>query len=289
MRPLLSIVVLASVVSALPAQDVSVFAPGVVSVNGGNVFRGAFTPNGAEFYFFRKMTQGQEDYRIYRSTREPEGWGAPVRIRLGEGEHSDLYPTVSPDGRRLVFSSYRPFPGDTSSKPNANLWLAEWEGEGWGDPVPLTALSTPENYDAGPWFGGDGVLHWVSLEPDWRTRWPRRTSALDGEGYEADDLLTPWDDWRDDLRVRGGRPSPDGRLMVLDVSVLMGGRPGPTDLWISRKTETGWGEPVRLGGTVNTADQFENFEVFSPDGRFLYFVRNFETYHRVAVDELPGD
>jgi hypothetical protein len=288
MRPILSIFVVASLASSLPAQDVSIFAPGSVSITGDNVFRGGFTPNGTSFYFFRKVTEGQEDYRIYRSTIEPEGWGEQVPVRLGEGEHSDLYPTVSPDGRRLVFSSYRPFPGDTASKPNANLWLSEWEGQSWGDPVPLTALSTVENYDAGPWFDDEGVLHWVSVAPDWRTRSPRLASELAEQGWEEDDLLAPWADWRDDLRVRGGRPSPDGRLMVLDVSVLTGGRPGPTDLWISRRTESGWSEPIRLGETVNTPDEFENFEVFSPDGRYLYFVRGFATYYRVAVADLPG-
>jgi hypothetical protein len=275
--------------ATLSAQDVSVFAPDVVSVPGGNVYRGSFTPNGNRFYFFRKVDQTAEDYRIYVTTREPEGWGDPQLVPLGDGEHSNLYPTVSPDGQRLVFSSYRPVAGDTSAKPNANLWSAEWLGDRWGTPTLLEALSTLANYDAGPSFDRQGNLRWVSVSPDWRTRTHLIARGPHYHERTEDDLLAPWADWRDDVRLWGGVASPDGNIMILGVSEISGRRPLPSDMWISYREGHGWSDPIHLGPSLNTADEFENFFFFSHDGRYLYFVRGFTTYYRVAVEDLPRE
>ncbi len=99
-------------------------------------------------------------------------------------------------------------------------------------------------------------------------------------------MLAPWANWRDDVRLWGGIPSPDGLLMVLGVSELDGRRPAPSDMWLSRRTDHGWSDPTRLDETVNTPDN-ENFMVFSPNGRYLYFVRGFEMYYRILVSDLP--
>ena len=42
-----------------------IFGAGVLSK--GEVYRGCFTPDGRSFYFFKKVTQGQENYRIFVS------------------------------------------------------------------------------------------------------------------------------------------------------------------------------------------------------------------------------
>ena len=95
-----------------------VFAPETIST--GNVYRGTFTPDGREFYFFKNVTEGEEDYRIFRSRLVDKRWTTPQQINLG-GDFSDLYPAISPDGQRMIFSSYRPAPGDTSAHSSAYL------------------------------------------------------------------------------------------------------------------------------------------------------------------------
>ena len=91
----------------------------------GKIYRGTFAPAGDELWFFKKVSADprSEDYRIFVSRRRPTGWSRGKRVDLG-GEFSDLYPTLSSDGRRLVFASYRRAPGDTATKPNAGLWMA---------------------------------------------------------------------------------------------------------------------------------------------------------------------
>src|SRR5690349_6066545 len=103
------------------------FEPDLLATD--NVFRGTFAPDGRTFLFFRKVAANRddEDYRILQSRLVNGRWTAPTRVTLG-GEFSDLYPTISPDGRRLVFSSYRPVPGDTTSHRNAHLWYVDRVG-----------------------------------------------------------------------------------------------------------------------------------------------------------------
>lgn len=290
----ITLLALASLVlgcSGAPPEDArstppqpQVFAPETISV--GNVFRGTFTPDGQRFYFFKKVTEGEEDYRIFRSRLINNHWTEPEPVVLG-GDFSDLYPTISPDGRRMVFSSYRPAPGDTAAQPNANLWYVEQEGDDWGAPVYLAKLSTPAHYDAKPFFGPAGALYFESTTPDWRTT-RSLVTHWDGQAYrppEPIEAIEHWRTWRPDLHVWGGVPGPDGTFFVLDVSARdpETGRAGPSDQWVSlRRPDGSWDEPVPLGGGLNS-DGYDNFTFFSPDGEVLFFVRDFDRFYYVPL------
>jgi hypothetical protein len=43
----------------------------------------------------------------------------------------------------MVFSSYRPAPGDTSGHPSAYLWYVERDGATWGSPVFMAEATDP--------------------------------------------------------------------------------------------------------------------------------------------------
>ncbi len=171
------------------------FGAGVLSV--GEVYRGSFTPDGRTLYFFKKVTPEREDYRIFVSHLRAGKWTEPERVRLG-GDYSDLYPAISKDGKRLMFSSYRPAPGDTSPKPNAHLWYVDRKGTGWGEPVFMAAANTLGHYHSWVEFGPDVAVYFRRTTPDWRsnetllTRW-------NGKAYAppvpfADALR--WKNWR---------------------------------------------------------------------------------------------
>lgn len=291
---LLLVLLLAPAASAQEAiMEATVFAPGTISIEGGNVYRGAFTPDGREFWFFRKVTEGEEDYRIFVSRLSDDGsWGAPERVLLA-GEYSELYPSISPDGGRMVFTSYRSVPGDTTGHPNANLWYVDRNPDGsWGTPVFMSAASTLANYDNNPRFRPDGAVEFGSTTPDW-SRNDRFVTRWDGTRYgppEPDPLPDAWAGWRDDVSISNATLSPDGTLAILDVREQdEEGRPGPSDLWFSRLDDGGWSEPERLAAGVNTPGDFENFAVFSPDGSTLHFVRGFHLYWRVPTEAATGD
>ena len=269
--------------AAAPADTARVFAPGVVST--GNVYRGSFSPDGREFYWFRKTTPGTEDYRIFRSRLAAGTWSAPQPVDLGTSP-SDLYPAVSPDGRWLLFSSYRPAPGDTSSHPNAHLWAAPRRGDGWGTPVFLAAASMLGHYHSGLTFAEGGWLHFGRSTPDYRTTTPLRARWAGGrlsapERYSG---AARWAGWRKDRHVWDARPAPGGRALILEVSPVdtLTGRRGPGDLWVSERRGEDWSEPRPIGAGVNSPGT-ENFIFFSPDGRELFYVRNFDEVRHVSL------
>lgn len=272
---------LAAVAAQAGPPRPEVVAPGVLSA--GEVYRGTFTPDGATLYFFKKTGRG-ETFRIFTASRTAAGWSTPSVVDLG-GEFSDLYPALSRDGRRLVFSSYRPVPGQAGAKPNAHLWSAERTASGWSAPVFLALVSTPGHYHSWVEIGFDGALYFRRTTPDWsQTTTMRAPSTDSGFGVpEPYADVERWKNWRTDVRVAGGAPGPGGRLVFLDVATTnpTTGR-GASDIWVSLRRGDGWADPRPLGGGVN-ADGYDVFPFVSPDGRDLYFVRDFAAFHRIAL------
>jgi hypothetical protein len=260
-----------------------VFGPGVLSA--GEVYRGSFTPDGQTFYFFKKVG-ADEDYRILMSRFERGAWSQPARVSLG-GEFSDLYPSISRDGRRLVFTSYRPFPGDTAH--TAHVWYTErMGGDRWGNPVPLTSGSRPGHYHSWSEIGRDDAIYFRRTTPDWRTtetlvarRDPRGSGYLDAVVWEQVEMAKRL---RPGLNVVGGNPGPTDDVVFLDVATRdsASGRHA-SDIWILQKVNDGWGEPQRLDSGINGPD-YETFPFFSPDGRDLFFVRAFKEFYRVRLE-----
>lgn len=269
------------------ADTLRAFAPGALPT--GQVYRGTFSPDGRAFYFFRG-TGEENDYRIQVSRLVDGRWTAPRPVDLG-GDHSDLYPSLSPDGGRLVFASYRAFPGATDGQPQANLWVADRQGDGWGTPRPLVGISLPDRYESHPMIETDGRLSFRRARADWSVE-DALVAEPDGHGgwstAAPDDRIERWRGWRDDVHLWGGLAHPSGDLVVLDISPLTPeGRRGRSDLWITRRTEEGWTEPVPAGSGINT-EGWDNFPAFTPDGRQLVFVRDFDRFLTAPLELLPG-
>lgn len=263
--------------------NITVLSPGVLSA--GEVYRGAFTPDGGTLYFFKKTGSG-ETYRIFSSTRTATGWSPPTVVELG-GTFSDLYPAISRDGRRMVFSSYRPVPGDTSAKPSAHLWSVERIGGGWSAPVFLARTSTLGHYHSWVELGFDGALYFRRTTPDWKKTETLRATLTGTEFGPPEPYadVERWKGWRPDVAIAGGSPGPGGRLVFLDVATKnpRTGR-GASDIWVSLKQGNEWTEPVPLGAGVNS-DGYDVFPFVSPDGRDLYFIRDFATFHCIPLAE----
>jgi hypothetical protein len=101
-----------------------------------------FSPDGDEAYWpvVDRKDGGQ---RWIAGSRIKNGlWTAPQTAPFSVKGLDDA-PSLSPDGKRLVFISGRPIKG--GGKPGrATIWNMEREGEGWSDPVPLPdAVNSP--------------------------------------------------------------------------------------------------------------------------------------------------
>ncbi len=270
------------------ASHLEIFAPGVVSVPGASVYRGAFDPSGTAFYFFRKVGEEREDYRIFVAHLRSGRWSDAERVF--PGEYSDLYPTISPDGGRMVFTSYRPLPGDSGRAVNANLWYADRLPTKWSRPRFMGRASTPANYDAKPVYQPDGNVHFTSTLPDWRTR-VHLLTRWNGSDFEAPvpdrRSVATWTWVFPDSAVHyvwDFEESPEGSFALLEVSEVVDGRRGPSDIWITFRDGSGWSVP-RRADELNSAG-YDNFFLFSPGGAYVLFVRDFATYYRVPVRVL---
>ena len=264
-----------------PCERVAQFGGSVFS---GEVFRGTFTPDGNTFYFFKKIKSGTEDYRIFSSRLVAGKWTKPEKVLLG-GEHSDLYPSVSKDGRRLVFASYRPVPGSDLEKPNAHLWYVDKTEKGWGDPVFMKKANRLGYYHAWVEFGWNGDIFFRQTTPDWKSRTTLVTS-WNGREYSTPRGFEPviqLQKKNPGLRIVGGSPGPTKDLIFLDVATTnpKTGR-GASDIWISRRIGEAWQKPQPLTA-VNT-DGFDVFPFFSPGGKCMYFVRDFKAFYRVDLE-----
>jgi hypothetical protein len=254
-----------------------------------NVFRGTFAPDGRTFLFFRKVAQNprDEDYRIFESHLADGRWTRPTRVSLG-GEFSDLYPTITPDGRRMIFASYRPAPGDTSSHKNAHLWYTDRQGDRWGTPVFMGKPSFLGYYNHAPIALADGSVFFAATTPDWRTQrtYLTRWNGREYSAAEAYELADRWKNWRSDVAIWSARPSPDGSFALIEVSQLNAEqRRLPADLYVSFKRGADWSDPQPLRGGVNSGAT-ENFAMVSPDMKQLVFVRDFSGFYRADLSKV---
>jgi len=260
------------------------FAPSVSS--GRRVYRGSFAPDGRTFYFFEQVGSG-ESYRIVVAHLTGDRWSVPERVDLG-GDYSDLYPAITPDGRRMVFSSYRPIPGPAPARPNAHLWYSDLVDGRWGAPVFMARASTRGHYHSWVHVGEDGAVYFRDTTPDW-SRKETRVTRWDGREYGTPTVYAEadrWKGWRADVSVEGGLPGPGGQLVFLDVATrnpITGAQ--ASDLWVSMRGAGGWSEPRPIGAGANTPG-FDVFPFFDPAGRHLYFVRDFGGFYRIPMAQV---
>jgi Tol biopolymer transport system component len=211
------------------------FARGIVSTQAPE-FATTFMPDGREVYFNRASAD-RSVLTIMVSRRAPGGeWSAPA-VAPFSGTHRDVDPFVTPDGRRLFFSSDRP--RRAGGPRTFATWYVERHAAGWGEPVDP---GPPFNSDAGDVFftmSRDGTAVFTSSRGGASRIYSSREVNGRWETPAAISLGTTMD---------GGNPAiaPGGGFLVVVRTV--GGDP---DLFVSCRTAAGWSEPRAL--TVNSA------------------------------------
>ncbi len=218
-----------------------------------------FTPAGDTLYFTRRVPGGHPP-RIMWSVNTPTGWTEPQMVPFTHPA-GDEFPSFSPDGGRLYFSSARPVDGVDQNGRN-DIWYVERTGGGWSQPVHLGgAFSTPD-VDSHPVVVPQGMF--------FHSRRAAGTASVDmyfapgREGQWSAPVLLPFNSDGIDGEIAA---TPDGSSLVF-YSEREGGH-GRGDLYFVSSTQGEWGEPVNLGPVVNTA-AWEWSPTFAPDGRLVF-------------------
>lgn len=255
------------------------FAPGVIS-DANEQWRITFTPDGrtayfassAQFFpFTRQATIHESHYAFGR-------WSTPTVVSFS-GVHSDIDPALSPDGRRLYFSSIRPVDG--VARGDIDIWYVERVAGGWGEPVHLgPEVNDPATDELYPSASADGTLYFASgpFFPQPGQHFDIYAAERRGTGFaprvalpgavntqpgpQDPSLQAAWD-FNPEISV-------DGHTLVF-TSLRPGGY-GLGDLYVSHRRGDAWTPARNLGPAVNTAAD-EYHPTLTRDRRTLYFVR----------------
>jgi hypothetical protein len=241
-----------------PGTNPVVFAPGILSLS--NRFEGriAFSPDGQECYF-SVMTSDYSDMQLYCTTQDTASvWSSQVLVPFLPTQKKGE-PLFSTDGGKLYFTCF------TNNK--SDFYVMERMSQGWSVPA---LLPSPINSSANEFNlcqAANGNFYFAS----------KRSGGLGGldiyrtlngtnQPPQVGNLGVPVNTSSDN-----GDPciAPDERFLVFYGLGSYGG----ADLFVSFNNQKGgWTTPVNLGSQFNTsADEFGTS--LSPDGQYLFFVR----------------
>ncbi len=243
----------------------------------------------AEFTAYKSMVTGKKaqesdiDLHISQVNMAKTLMATSVNVKIENAtdiinsEYDDKTPSVTADGKTLIFTSRRP--GKTSAldiegdkKYFEDIYIARWDSinRKWGAAELLPGNINTEGHDA-----------CSSISPDGKEIYIYKND-VDAESRGGDiyvSKLSSSGKWG--IPKSLGKPinttyfeggaciSPDGNTLYF-VSERPGGR-GHADIYMSkRKDRTAWEVPVNLGPDVNTAED-EGGIFLAPDGKTLFF------------------
>jgi len=223
------------------------FGLGIISRLGSNEHTVSFSPDGKEMYFTR-----DPDRKTFTVRSQDGEWTTPVPARFNGREA-----IFSPRGSRLLF-------GD------GDIWFVKKKNDEWSSPQKFNSNINTEAYEFYASMSDNGTLYFSRLE----NRHPSifASQFRNGEYLEAMKLPAP-------INLDSGNNfhpfiSPDEDYLIFN-SDRTGGF-GDADLYISYKNKDGhWERPINLGGKINS-ELRDICPTITPDGRFLFFTRNWE-------------
>jgi hypothetical protein len=267
---------------AFPVAEI--FAPGVVSREGIQA-KLTMSADGSEILYSERNPETKAVTFLSRH-RQGDSWGDAIALPYGR-EYMEIEPSLSPDGRKILFVSDRPPDGSGQPGRAPDIWMAEKAGDRWGLPVrlgPPILTDDPADIEAHPFFDADGGIYFMRQNGKSRRLFHAERR---GSGFVEPRPLP----LKEDLfagQFSGPCLSADGRILVMH-SRKSGGF-GSWDLYVSFQDESGiWSELRNLGPAVNTAGE-ESSPTFSPDGRDLFFTRDGDIYRVGAriVESVRG-
>jgi Tol biopolymer transport system component len=247
-----------------PGTVAELFAPGIVSTDSFEHSAPVFSPDGTVVLW----TVVSKSYRasLLEMKYEREQWSAPHRPTFADSTADDYYPSFSPDGKKLYFSSRRKMPVGYPETGDMRIWEVERNQNGWETPVPFdTTVSQGKDYAHS--ITNDGTLY-IASALGGGTNWNIRKSVKTNGRYTKPVLL-PYSINSVDYE-EGPYIAPDESFLIFE-SQRPEGIDNSIDLYISFKNKDGrWNIPLNMGPKINSGSA-ERFARLSPDGKKLFF------------------
>jgi len=272
------IALLLALQAATPAQQqAELVAPGIINTDG-DEYGPTLSPDGSMLLFTRRTDRrGNENIMI--AVRAGSQWATPA-VASFSGDGHDKEPYFSPDGRRVFFASRRPYDGKDLTRGGEgafDLFVVERTRDGWGQPRPVTGANSP-TYDNYPAVAANGDLYFSSHRASGRN--DLFVSRFFQGEYQAAEPVTALNTPTTDADPY---IAPDQSYIIF--SADKPGGAGSGDLYVSRRRNGEWSEPVSLGPLVNTSDyEYTPFV----HGEWLYFSRGWGEIWRIRLTALEA-
>ncbi len=197
-------------------------------------------------------------------------------VNLGDqvnSEYNDYWPSLTVDGKTLVFTRLNPARGAASRQYQEDFYMSAYEAGAWLESQPMQSINTPNNEGA------------QSISADGKLLFFTACSRIDGYG-SCDIYYSRNRDGNWSIPQNAGEPvnsgawesqpsiSANGEYLYFATN-RKGGK-GGMDIWRCRLNgfnasgNPRWSEPENLGDSINTAGN-ETSPFIHADGRTLYF------------------
>jgi Tol biopolymer transport system component len=242
------------------------------------------TPDGLEMYFC--MAAPGYRYAVILVTRYIDGaWTEPVVAPFsGSTGWMDLEPFISPDGNRFFFMSTRPDAGEEAGE--ADIWVMDRQGDGWGEPWNLGA---PVNSDRAEYFPAatrDGTLYFTRADSTGRVHRIYRSRLAAGL-YQEPELLP--EEVNCGVNRFNATISPDESRLILS-AVGVPGSHGTVDYFLVRRNaDDSWSGPLNLGPVINDGSGQSWSPYVTPGGETFLFMSSRRTGPAPAWPPTWGD
>jgi len=236
-----------------PGQNPSVFAPDIVVSNHSGI---TIAPEGNEFYW-----QSPEQ-TIWTTKLENGVWTKPEAVPFSQKikkRFVDDVPFISPDGKKMFFTSKRP--EDSASAGKENIWFTDRNPTGWSDPKPLSpeVNTMPLHWQVS--VSNFGTLYFSGTGPDGYGEMDLYCSRLIAGTYVKPQYLGP---------IINGKTNDGYPFIAPDESYLIYGQGNAWEFSISFRGKDGnWLPPAKL------PPSFRGFcPTISPDGKYFFYASN---------------
>jgi hypothetical protein len=188
-------------------------------------------------------------------------WTKPIPISF-TGKYQDWDPTLTPDGKRLLFVSSRPYvAADGSTKKGNHLWMSQLMDGKWSEPKHLDSPVNEAGFvNYGPSISASGTICFCSRDRDGNKGMDAYLCRWAGDHYEKAQLLA----------LNGNEPVFDPYIAPDERYILFS---SDSALYISYRTGEHWSKGEKLGPAVNEAAKAGMLwgPSISRDGKTLYY------------------
>ena len=195
---------------------------------------------------FSRRIGAQED--LFYSIYEKGNWKEPVPIESINTPENEAAHSISADGQWLVFTMCN----NDRSMGSCDLFISQRLGNVWSKPQNIGHPINTQGWEAQPTLSADGsILIFASSRQGGYGDYDLWVSHRNGMQWSSPENLGPT------VNTAGKDETPflhaDGETLYFSSNGHLG--MGNADLFVTRKTEQGWTEPLNLGYPINTENK----------------------------------